>query len=192
MPMRLAGLLFAALAVAATSGTAFAAGWVQLPGGYAVKPSEVAIPDGEELGQYRRVVQPFKNWTLICDESLRSKRRVCNLTQSIVDQRGAPVFNWSFVATADGKPLVVMRAPAALGIGQQIGLALGDKPDRIVAQTDRCDGAFCTATIAIGPMLRRHIRAGTDCAVSYMLPSAGEVSFQAPLEGLFTALSAMK
>lgn len=190
--MRLAGLLFAALTVAATSGTAFAVGWVQLPGGYAVKSSEVAIPDGEELGQYRRVVQPFKNWTLICDESLKSKRRVCNLTQSIVDQRGAPVFNWSFVATADGQPLVVMRVPAAVGLGQQIGLALGDKPDRIVAQTDRCDGAFCTATIAIGRMLRRHIQAGTDCTVSYTLADAGEVSFQAPLEGLFTALSAMK
>lgn len=190
--MRLAGLLFAALAVAATSGTASAVGWVQLPGEYTVKASEVAIPDGEELGQYRRMVQPFKNWTLICDESLTSKRRVCNLTQSIVDQQGRAVFNWSFVATADGKPLVVMRVPAAVGVGQQIGLALGDKPDRIVAETDRCDAVFCTATIAIGPMLRRHIRAGTDCTVSYMRPDADEVTFQAPLEGLFTALSAMK
>jgi len=95
------------------------------------------------------------------------------------------------VATADGQPLVVMRVPAAVGVGQQIGLALGDKPDRIVAQTDRCDGAFCTATIAIGRMLRRHIQAGTDCTVSYQLPE-GEVSFQAPLDGLFLALSAMK
>src|SRR5882757_1793451 len=93
-----------ALALMAMSGTAFAVGWVQLPSTYTVKPSDVVIPDGEQLGQYRRVVQPFKNWILICDESLKSKRRVCNLTQSIVDQRGAPVFNWSFVATADGKP----------------------------------------------------------------------------------------
>ncbi|MGK9171486.1 invasion associated locus B family protein [Inquilinus limosus] len=176
----------------AMSGSAFAVGWVQLPSTYTVKPSEVAVPEGEELGQYRRVVQPFRNWTLICDESLKSKRRVCNLTQSIVDQRGAAVFNWSFVATEDGEPLVVMRVPAAVGVGQPIGLALGDKPDRIVAQTDRCDGAFCTATIAIGRMLRRHIQSGTDCTVTYTVPASGEVTFQAPLDGLFTALSAMK
>ncbi|MDR6290355.1 invasion protein IalB [Inquilinus ginsengisoli] len=188
--MRLAGCLAIVLMLMATSGSAFAVGWIRF-NTYAVKPSDVAIPDGEELGKYRRVVQPFKNWILICDESLTSKRRVCNLTQSIVNQDGSAVFNWSFVATADGQPLVVMRVPAAVGVGQQIGLALGDKPDRIVAQTDRCDGTFCTATIAIGRMLRRHIQAGTDCTVSYQLPE-GEVSFEAPLDGLFLALSAMK
>lgn len=188
--MRLAGCIVAGLM--AMSGNAFAVGWVQLPSTYTVKPSEVAIPDGEELGQYRRVVQPFRNWTLICDESLKSKRRVCNLTQSIVDQRGAAIFNWSFVATENGEPLVVMRVPAGVGVGQPIGLSLGDKPDQIIAQTDRCDGAFCTATIAIGRMLRRHIQAGTDCTVTYTVPDRGEISFQAPLEGLFAALSAMK
>lgn len=191
--MRLAaGSLSVLLTLSATSGSAFAVGWVKLPSTYTVKPSEVAVPDGEQLGQFRRVIQPFENWTLICDESLKSKRRVCNLTQSIIDQHGAPVFNWSFVATADGQPLVVMRVPAAVGEGQPIGLSLGAKPDRIVAQTDRCDTAVCTATIAIGQMLRRHIQAGTDCTVTYDLPNHEEVSFQAPLAGLFAALSAMK
>jgi invasion protein IalB len=190
--MRLAaGCLSVVLTLSAMSGSAFAVGWVKLPSTYTVKPSEVAVPDGEQLGQFRRVIQPFENWTLICDESLKSKRRVCNLTQSIVNQQGSPVFNWSFVATADGKPLVVMRVPAAVGEGGVIGLALGDGRDRIVAQADRCDAAVCTATIAIGQMLRRHIQAGTDCTVTYDLPE-GEVSFQAPLEGLFAALSAMK
>ncbi|WP_343717804.1 invasion associated locus B family protein [Inquilinus sp.] len=191
--MRLAaGCMVAALALSAMAGDAFAVGWVRLPSTYTVKASEVAIPDGEQLGQFRRVIQPFENWTLICDESLTSKRRVCNLTQSIVNQQGAPVFNWSFVATEDGKPLVVMRVPAAVGQGGAIGLTLGGGGrDQIVAQTDRCDAAICTATIAIGQMLRRHIQAGTDCTVTYELPD-GEVSFQAPLEGLFAALSAMK
>jgi invasion protein IalB len=188
----MAGCLSVALMLSAMSGTARAVGWVQLPSTYAVKPSEVAIPDGEQLGQFRRVIQPFENWTLICDESLTSKRRICNLTQSIVNQQGTPVFNWSFVATADGKPLVVMRVPAGVGKGGIIGLALGDRPDQILAETDWCDAAYCTATIAIGPMLRRHIQAGTDCNVTYSLPNAGVVTFEAPLEGLFAALSAMK
>jgi len=159
---------------------------------YAVKPSEVAIPDGETLGEYRRIVHPFKNWILICDESLKSKQRVCNVTQSIVDQQGTVAFNWSLVATADGKPLMIMRIPAAAGVGQTIELAMGDRPDRIRVQTDRCDQAFCHAVIAIGDMLKRHIRAGTTCVVSYVLPPAGSITIQVPLDGLFAALAEAK
>ncbi|SED71287.1 Invasion protein IalB, involved in pathogenesis [Rhizobiales bacterium GAS188] len=173
------------------SGTAKAAEQ-SAPDVYAVKPSDVAIPEGETLGEFRRVIQPFKNWILICDESLKSKRRVCNITQSVIDQQGAAVFNWSLIATADGKPLMMMRIPAAAGQGAQIELAMGEKPDRIIARTDRCDANSCFATIAIGDMLRRHIRAGTPCAVSYRLAQAGPVSFQAPLDGLFAALSGLK
>src|SRR5215510_13257201 len=96
----LAGLLFASAAAAEQS---------TLPSPYVVKPSDVAIPEGEQLGAFRRIIQPFKNWTLICDESLTSKRRVCNITQSIINQQGTFVFNWTLVATADGKPLMMMR-----------------------------------------------------------------------------------
>jgi invasion protein IalB len=160
--------------------------------GYAVKPSDVAIPPGETLGEFRRMIQPFKNWTLICDESLKSKRRVCNITQTIASAQGAVAFNWSLVATADGKPLMIMRVPAIVGVGQTIELAMGAKPDRIVAQTERCEGGFCVATIAIGDMLRRHIRAATPCQVSYPLPQAQPVVLEAPLEGLYVALSKLK
>ncbi|WP_066502952.1 invasion associated locus B family protein [Bradyrhizobium macuxiense] len=160
--------------------------------GYAVKPSDVVVPPGETLGEFRRMIQPFKNWTLICDESLKSKRRVCNVTQSIVDADGAVVFNWSLVATADGKPLMVMRIPASAGAGQPIELAMGDTPDRIVAQTDHCNAGFCFATIAIGNVLKRHIRAATPCRVSYQIPQVGPVVLEAPLDGLSAVLSKLK
>ena len=159
---------------------------------YAVKPSDVVVPEGETLGEFRRMIQPFKNWTLICDESLKSKRRVCNITQSIVNAQGAVAFNWSLIATADGKPLMAMRIPAAAGVGAQIELAMGDSPDRIVAQTDRCDVSFCFATIAIGNVLRRHIRAATPCLVSYPLPQGGPVVLEAPLDGLSGVLAKLK
>jgi invasion protein IalB len=159
---------------------------------YGVKPSEVAIPPGEKLGEYRRVIQPFKNWTLICDESLTSKRRVCNITQSIVNPEGAVVFNWSLIATAEGKPLMMMRIPAAAGVERPIALTLGKKPDRIVAQTNRCDAYFCYATIAIGNVLKRHIQAGTDCDVAYEIPQVGAIAFKAPLGGLAGALAGLK
>ncbi|ODM72018.1 hypothetical protein A6452_07335 [Bradyrhizobium elkanii] len=161
------------------------------PAGYAVKPSDVAVPEGETLGEFRRMIQPFKNWTLICDESLKSKRRVCNVTQSIVNAQGAVAFNWSLIATADGKPLMAMRIPAAAGVGAQIELAMGDSPDRIVAQTDRCDASFCFATVAIGNVLRRHIRAATPCRVSYQLPQ-GPIVLEAPLDGLSGVLAKLK
>lgn len=158
---------------------------------YTVKPSDVVVPEGETLGEFRRMIQPFKNWTLICDESLKSKRRVCNVTQSIVNAQGAAAFNWSLIATADGKPLMAMRIPAAAGVGAKIELAMGDSPDHIVAQTDRCDPNFCFATIAIGNVLRRHIRAATPCLVSYQLPQ-GPVVLEAPLDGLSGVLAKLK
>lgn len=162
------------------------------PSGYAVKPSDVAVPEGETLGEFRRMIQPFRNWTLICDESLKSKRRVCNVTQSIVSAQGAVAFNWSLIATADGKPLMAMRIPATAGVGAQIELAMGDSPDHIVAQTDHCDANFCFATIAIGNVLRRHIRAATPCLVSYQLPQAGPIVLEAPLDGLSSVLAKLK
>ncbi|MTV16604.1 MULTISPECIES: invasion associated locus B family protein [Bradyrhizobium] len=161
------------------------------PPAYAVKPSDVVVPEGETLGEFRRMIQPFKNWTLICDESLKSKRRVCNVTQSIVNAQGAVAFNWSLIATADGKPLMAMRIPAAAGVGARIELAMGDSPDHIVAQTDRCDPNFCFATIAIGNVLRRHIRAATPCLVSYQLPQ-GPIVLEAPLDGLSGVLAKLK
>ncbi|RFB75610.1 invasion associated locus B family protein [Methylovirgula sp. 4M-Z18] len=165
----------------------------QVPAGpYTVKSSEVAVPPGEKLGEFRRVIQPFKNWTLICDESLKSKRRVCNVTQSIVDAQGGLAFNWSLIATANGKPLMMMRIPATAGVGQPIEVALGNGPDRIVAQTDRCDANFCSAMIAIGDMLKRHIHAATDCTVSYQLPQVGTIALHAPLDGLYSALTELK
>lgn len=157
-----------------------------------VKPSDVVVPQGEALGEYRRIIQPFKNWTLICDESLKSKRRVCNLTQSIVTMQGGAVFHWSLAATADGKPLIMMRVPAGVGVGQRIELRMGETQDRIVAPVDRCDANFCFATIAVGNMLRKHIRAGTECAVSYQDAQAGAIVFRAPLDGLLGALAKLK
>ena len=185
LPGCLAGLAMMCAAASATEQQAPSAA-------YAVKQSDVVVPEGQKLGEFRRIIQPFKNWTLICDENLKSKRRVCNFTQSIINQQGAVVFNWSLVATAGGKPLMMMRAPAAIGVGQPIRLTLGKKPDWIVAQIDRCDASFCFATIAIGDVLKRHIRAGTDCAISYQISQSETIAFDAPLEGLYAALAGLK
>lgn len=59
---------------------------------YSIKPSEVTVPPGAELGRYRRIIQPFENWNLICDENLKTMKKICNITQSIVDQNGQFAF----------------------------------------------------------------------------------------------------
>lgn len=166
-----------------------ARGQEPLPLATRVKASDVVVPQGETLGEFRRIIQPFRNWTLICDESLKTQRRVCNLTQSIVTVQGSVVFQWSFAATADGKPLVMMRVPASVGVGQRIELRMGETEDRIVAPTDRCDAIFCSAAITVGNMLKKHMNAGTECAISYQDAQAGPIVFRAPLDGLLDALT---
>ena len=39
---------------------------------FVVKSAEVSIPAGASLGDIRRVVQPFPNWVLLCDENPKS------------------------------------------------------------------------------------------------------------------------
>lgn len=78
---------------------------------YWIKPSEVAIPPDVPIGMYRRLIRPFENWTLICDENLKSKQRICNVSQLVVDKAGNTVFSWSLAATAQGKPVMILRVP---------------------------------------------------------------------------------
>ncbi|MGO4319897.1 invasion associated locus B family protein, partial [Agrobacterium sp. MCAB5] len=61
--------------------------------GFHVKPSEVNVPEGVPLGQYRRTTTPFGNWTLVCDENRQTKQMICNVSQVIVDLAGNMVFS---------------------------------------------------------------------------------------------------
>jgi hypothetical protein len=80
------------------------------------------VPANVPIGKYRRIIQPFEDWTLVCDENLKAMRRVCNVTQSVVDQRGGLVFSWSLAATTQGVPIVIVRTPASVGKGTAVSL----------------------------------------------------------------------
>ena len=54
---------------------------------YRIKPSDVAVPPDVKLGDYQRTIRPFENWTLICDENLKARKKVCNVSQIIEDRR---------------------------------------------------------------------------------------------------------
>ena len=161
-------------------------------GGYKVKSSDVLVPQGVPIGKYRRIIHPFENWTLICDENLKSRRKVCNISQSFIDERGTPVFSWSLAANVDGKPFMILRAPAMIGAGSRILLGLAGMDRDVGVEVKACDTTVCIGYLPVGPILRQQIGKQTTVRVSYSLNSGENVSIDAPFKGLAAALSAIK
>ncbi|SDD07577.1 Invasion associated locus B (IalB) protein [Bradyrhizobium brasilense] len=158
--------------------------------GYSVKPSNVSVPANVPLGQYRRVIRPFPNWTLICDENLDKKRRVCNVSQTVVGPDGAVVFSWSLAATQEGQPFFILRTPTGVGANGTIKLDLGDGGAALAVPIKGCDEKVCLAYLPVGPRLRTAAERGGPVQVAYDSGApSNAVSFRAPLAGLTAALS---
>jgi len=167
---------------------------------FAIKPSDVAIPDDVPVGQYRRVIRPFPNWTLICDENLKRKQRVCNISQTFVGQSGGTVFSWSLAGTQDGKPMMILRTPPQVGKGQPISLSFADKNKPVTIETSDCDQRVCIAILPVGPRMRGYIDKKATAEISFSgatanpapaTPPAAAVVLRAPLDGLSSALDAI-
>nr|WP_051440418.1 invasion associated locus B family protein [Ensifer aridi] len=163
----------------------------QETGSYRIKPSEVVPPQGVPLGSYRRIIHPFENWDLICDENLKAKHKVCNISQSFIDQNQALVFSWSLAADEKGKPFMILRAPAELGTGSKISLGIAGRERPVDVKLSACDGAVCVGYVPVGPILRQQIGKEATINVSYSTPSGAAVSLDASLKGLNSALSAI-
>lgn len=157
-----------------------------------IKPSDVSLPDGVLPGKYRRIIQPFPNWTLICDENLQEKTRVCNVTQTIVDQSGRTVFSWSVAATRGGSPYMILRTLAGLGPAGRVKLILPDERAPVDVRVEECDAKICLAKVPIGPRLRPQIAKGGVVGVSYETTSGEKVELAAPLEGIDEAVAAIE
>ncbi|MBC8718333.1 invasion associated locus B family protein [Ochrobactrum sp. Marseille-Q0166] len=157
---------------------------------YKIKPSGIQIPSGINPGEYRRVIEPFPNWTLICDENLKSRVRVCNITQNIVDEAGSDVFSWSLATMQNGQPTLILRVPPVLNIGDAINLRLDDHGSVVAAKVDGCNKDVCVAYQSVGPRLRAAIKKGAFVDVIYANRSAMEiVAFNTSLKGLSAALA---
>ncbi len=162
----------------------------QAQGPYLVKPSQVALPHGAELGSYRRTIQPFENWELICDEDLSAMTKVCNVTQTITDATGALIFGWSLAATEQGEPMMIIRTNSDIAAGHPVRLHFPTTEQPVVVDVTGCDASVCTALLAVNLPLKQLIADGATIAVSYAT-GAGERVLHAPLEGLNTALQAI-
>lgn len=159
---------------------------------YSVKPSEVALPQGAELGSYRRTVQPFENWDLRCDENLKAKKKICNVTQTILDQAGQFAFSWSLAATEDGNPLMILRTRPDAGVKKPVILRFPGRKDPVVAETSGCDANVCVAILPVGPIMREQITKAVVAQISYESGSSALLTFKAPLQGLAAAVAAIK
>jgi len=174
----IAGFLMAGAATAAPAGPSFV-----------VVPSSVQPPQGVELGSFRRSIQPFKNWTLICDEDLKKKQRICNVRQEIAIEGAGTIFSWAMAASDTGEPKMLATLPAAVGEGGEVVLTFDG--DAKFSTTADCTQRTCSALIPVGPQIRRHITEKFEIRISFDAEPVGRIEFAAPMEGLGDALEAV-
>lgn len=156
---------------------------------YSVKASQVVVPADATLGSYRRTIQPFENWDLICDENLLAMTKICNVTQTIVDADGGLVFGWSLAATEQGEPVMIFRTRSDIAPGGHVRLQFPQS--NVSVEVTGCDVAVCTGLLEVDLPLKRLIAEGVPLTVSYESNSEERV-FETPLLGLNTALSAIE
>jgi len=160
--------------------------------GFSVKPSDIVLPADVPPGQYRRSFRPYPNWTLICDENLARRQKVCNIAQTILGPEGGPVLSWSLAANQGGEPLFIIRTPAGLGEKGEIRLDIPDGGPSLAVPISGCDAKVCLAYLPASPRLKSAVAKGLTVGVSYAPGTpAGAVSFKAPLDGLSAALGGL-
>jgi invasion protein IalB len=170
----------------------YAAGQEATSPGYRIRPSEVVVPPDVKLGDYQRTIRPFENWTLICDENLKVRQRVCNVTQIIEDQAGQIAFSWSLAATKGGNPYMILRtAPVAKSDGL-VSLSFDGQKEPVQIKLDGCSKAVCVGMLPVGPMMREQISKNAAPTVSYPTTDGRTISVTATLKGLSTAVKAIK
>jgi len=143
------------------------------------------------LGQYRRIFQPFPNWTLVCDENLKARQQVCNVSQAVIDARGKQVFSWSLAAGEDGRPSFILRTlpDADTRAGIEIQPEKGGEPVRI--PFTGCNQKLCLGTTPIVGVLSAAIEQGVSVTVTYRTHSGESRTYTLPLKGLNEAVSSI-
>lgn len=159
---------------------------------YRIKPSDVALPPHVKPGGYRRITQPFENWTLICDENLETRQKVCNVTQTIEDSAGRLAFSWSLAATKDGKPYMILRTTSDAKYPGLISLRFQGQANPVKVELDGCNAAVCVGMLPVGPAAREQISKSATPQVSYETTSGTTVTLAATLKGLSKAVEAIR
>lgn len=188
---RAVSLLSLAMACLLLSGQ-HSAGQAPTGSDYRIKPSDVALPPDVKLGNYRRIIQPFENWTLICDENLQTRQKVCNVTQTTEDSAGRMTFSWSLAATKDGKPYMILRTAPDAKYPGLISFRFQGQANPVKVQLDGCNASVCVGMLPVGPVVREQISKSAMPEISYETTSGTTVTLAATLKGLSKAVEAIK
>jgi invasion protein IalB len=168
-----------------------AAGQEAVSSGFRIKPSEVAVPQDVELGDYQRTIRPFENWTLICDENLEKRQRVCNVTQVIENHAGQLAFSWSLAATQEGKPYMILRTAPIAKTDGLVSFKFEGRKEPVKVQLDGCNQAVCVGMLPVGPIMSEQISKNASPAISYSTTDGRTINVTANLKGLSTAVKAI-
>lgn len=159
---------------------------------YRIKPAEISLPNTATLGQYQRIIRPFLNWTLVCDEDLTNKRKLCNISQKIVKADDQLVFSWSLATAENGNPLFILRIPQNAVPAQFIELNLLDDSKPIHTPIKGCNSTVCVAYVTVDKKLRAKISEKAIVEISFSVGDPTElIKFRLPFEGLSDALATL-
>lgn len=178
--MRRIGPVLLALALAAPGYAA--------EGELRIKPAEFGAGTS---GGMRRTIQPFDGWTLVCDEAVKLRQKVCNISQVVVDQSGDTAFSWSLAAKLGGAPVLIVRVNNGGTGGQAATLRLGADGRAVRVPLTECDHSLCLGLLPLDPLLAARIRRG-DRAEITMTRDGRFTSFETSTAGLAAALKAVR
>lgn len=155
---------------------------------FRVKPSDVG---GSAPGRIRRVIQPFGGWTLVCDEDLKARRKVCNVSQVIVDRADQTAFSWSLAGTERGAPVMILRAPNGPGDGRTALLRFRESESMIEVPLTECDRSQCLGYLEVEGAVAAKLRKGVPAEVT-LIREGRRRDFELQTDGLAAALASLK
>ncbi len=87
---------------------------------------------------------------------------------------------------------MILRTRPELGEKNPVTLRFGGRKEPVIVETNGCDATVCVAILPVGPIMREQIAKAAIAQISYEISSSGPLVFNAPLQGLATAVSAIK
>ncbi|AQX30239.1 invasion associated locus B family protein [Bartonella schoenbuchensis] len=159
---------------------------------YTVHPPQLSVPGGKP-GETRRIIMQFDYWTLICDENKTIKQGICNVTQTIHnDKEGNKVFSWSLVSTKNGQPVMLLRTLPNANTNAPIQVFMEGVEKPLLISYKQCNREICLAQYPVGPVLMKQISKSSNVRISYQLKEGKTLSFVAPFKGLGEALLSLQ
>ncbi|WP_156851762.1 invasion associated locus B family protein [Bartonella refiksaydamii] len=162
---------------------------------YTIHPPHLSIPKGE-LGETRRIIMQFYNWTLICDEKEDEKQKrkqgICNVTQTVHDQEDNTIFSWSLVSTKNGQAVMLFRTLPNTDTNVPLRMFLEGVKKPLLIHYTQCNETVCLAQSPIGAVLSEQIEQDKKVRISYKIKEGKIFSFIVPFKGLSTALNSLQ